>query len=109
MVLRLSSAAARLILVFGALILSTALAYSSIRNALAAHYFGRQTRSGYERAVQLEPGNAENWFLLGRYWQYNLTEPDTSSAVRAYRTSLVLDPRSAYAWIDLATAYESQD
>jgi hypothetical protein len=109
MVLRLSSAAARLILVFGALILSTALAYSSIRNALAAHYFGRQTRSGYERAVQLEPGNAENWFLLGRYWQYNLTEPDTSSAVRAYRTSLVLDPRSAYAWMDLATAYESQD
>jgi hypothetical protein len=108
MVLRLSSAAARLTLVIVALILATALAYLSIRNAFAAHYVGLQTRSGYERAVQLAPDNAENWFLLGRYWQYNLDEPDASRAVQAYRTALTLDPRSAYAWMDLATAYESQ-
>ncbi len=42
---------------------------------------------GYERAVQLEPDNAENWFLLGRYWQYNLDEPDAPRAVQAYRTA----------------------
>jgi len=108
MVLRLSSAAARLTLVFAALILASTLAYSSVRNALAVYNLGLATRAGYERAVQLEPRNAENWFLLGRYWQYNLEEPDTQRAINAYRTSLSLDPRAAVVWLDLATAYESQ-
>ena len=108
MVLRLSSAAARLTLVFAALILATTLAYSSVRNALAVYNSGLATRAGYERAVQLEPRNAENWFLLGRYWQYNLEEPDAQRAINAYRTSLSLDPRAAVVWLDLATAYESQ-
>ena len=108
MVLRLSSAAARLTLVFIALILATTLSYSSIRNALAAYYSGLETQAGYERAAQLEPGNPEHWFLLGRYWQYNLEDPDVGRALNAYRTSLSLDPRDASVWLDLATAYESQ-
>jgi tetratricopeptide (TPR) repeat protein len=108
MVLRLSSAAARPTFVFVALILATTLAYSSVRNALAVYNSGLATRAGYERAVQLEPRNAENWFLLGRYWQYNLEEPDAQRAINAYRTSLSLDPRAAVVWLDLATAYESQ-
>ena len=108
MVLRLSSAAARLTLVFVALILATTLSYSSIRNALATYYSGLETQAGYERAAQLEPRNPEHWFLLGRYWQYNLEEPDAQRAISAYRTSLTLDPRAASTWLDLATAYESQ-
>jgi tetratricopeptide (TPR) repeat protein len=95
MVLRLSSAAARLTLVFVALILATTLSYSSIRNALATYYSGLETQAGYERAAQLEPRNPEHWFLLGRYWQYNLEEPDAQRATSAYRTSLSLDPRDA--------------
>jgi tetratricopeptide (TPR) repeat protein len=108
MVLRLSSAAARLALVFVALILVSMLSYSSIRNALATYYSGLETQAGYERAAQLEPRNAEHWFLLGRYWQYNLEEPDAQRAISAYRTSLTLDPRAASTWLDLATAHESQ-
>jgi tetratricopeptide (TPR) repeat protein len=108
MVLRLSSAAARLTLVFVALVLATTLSYSSIRNALAAYYSGLETQAGYVRAAQLEPGNPEHWFLLGRYWQYNLEDPDVQRALNAYRTSLSLDPRDASVWLDLATAYESQ-
>jgi len=108
MVLRLSSAAARLTLVFVALILATTLSYSSIRNALATYYSGLETQAGYERAAQLEPGNPEHWFLLGRYWQYNLEDPDAQRALNAYRTSLSLDPRDASVWLDVATSYESQ-
>ena len=108
MVLRLSSAAARLTLVFVAVIFATMLSYSSIRNALATYDSGLETQAGYERAAQLEPRNAEHWFLLGRYWQYNLEEPDAQRAISAYRTSLTLDPRAASTWLDLATAYESQ-
>jgi tetratricopeptide (TPR) repeat protein len=107
MILRLN-AAARLALVFVALALAAGLSYSSIRNAMAVHESNLATRQGYERSVRLEPGNPLNWFLLGRYWQYNLEEPDTASAIQSYRTSLSLDPRSAATWLDLAAAYESQ-
>jgi tetratricopeptide (TPR) repeat protein len=108
MVLRLSSAPARLTLVLVAFLLAAMLAYFSVRNALAAYDRGLQTRVGYERAARREPTNAENWFLVGRYWQYNLEESDAQRAINAYRTSLSLDPRAAVVWLDLATAYESQ-
>jgi tetratricopeptide (TPR) repeat protein len=108
MILRLSNPAARFALVFVAFALAIALAASSIRNALAGHYAGLNTRGGYERAAQLEPRNPETSYLLGRYWQYNLEEPDAQRAIGAYRASLSLDPRSANTWLDLATAYESE-
>src|SRR5256885_15273894 len=71
------------------------LSYFSVRNALAAHYVGLQTRQGYERATRLEPRDFQNWLLLGRYWQYNLEEPDTARALQAYNAALSLNPRSA--------------
>src|SRR5215475_3288735 len=108
MVLRLSSSIARATLLFVAAVLAAALGYSSTRNALAAHFAGMETRQGQERAVQLEPGNPETWFLLGRYWQYNIEEPDPKRAVAAYRTALSLDQHSAMTWLDLAAAYESE-
>ena len=108
MVLRLSSSIARATLLFVAAVLAAALGYSSTRNALAAHFAGMETRQGQERAVQLEPGNPEAWFLLGRYWQYNIEEPDAKRAIAAYRTALSLDPHSAMTWLDLAAAYESE-
>jgi tetratricopeptide (TPR) repeat protein len=108
MVLRLSSSIARATLFFVAAVLAAALGYSSTRNALAAHYAGLETRAGQERAAQLEPGNPENWFLLGRYWQYNLEEPDSKRAIAAYRNALSLDPHSANTWLDLAASYESE-
>ena len=108
MVLRLSSSIARATLLFVAAVLAAALGYSSTRNALAAHFGGMETRQGQERAVQLEPGNPEAWFLLGRYWQYNIEEPDAKRAIAAYRNALSLDPHSATTWLDLAASYESE-
>lgn len=108
MVLRLSSSIARATLLFVAAVLAAALGYSSIRNALAAHYAGMESRQGQERAVQLEPGNPETWFLLGRYLQYNIEDPEVKSAIKAYCTALSLDPHSATTWLDLAAAYESE-
>ena len=84
------------------------LSYFSVRNALAAHYVGLQTREGYERATRLEPRDSQNWLLLGRYWQYNLEEPDTARAIQAYTLALSLNPRSADLWSDLGTAYETE-
>src|SRR5689334_21370938 len=84
------------------------LSYFSVRNALAAHYVGLQTRAGYERAALLEPRDFQNWFLLGRYWQYNLEEPDTARAIQAYSIAMSLNPRSADLWSDVGTAYETE-
>src|SRR5260370_1069956 len=98
------NAQARLALALYASPLAATLAYFSIRNARAVHQASLGTRSGYETAARLEPGNAENWYLLGRYWQYTLDEPDARRAVQNYRHALFLNPRSADTWLHLAAA-----
>ena len=109
MLLRLANPAARLLLLAFAFLLAAALSFLSIRNAVAAHETGLGTRTGYETAVRMEPGDFENWHLLGRYWQYALDQPDPSRALSAYRIALALNPQSSNAWLDLATLYESED
>ena len=108
MIVPLSNAAQRGIILASAIVLATSLSYFSIRNALAIHYAGLQSAEGYSRAVRLEPGDARNWYLLGRFWQYNLEDPDVPRAIRAYLTASSLVPGSAETWMDLAAAYEAE-
>jgi tetratricopeptide (TPR) repeat protein len=109
MILRLSTSAERLVVLAAAVLLAIFLWFFSIREAWAAHSAARGTVAGLTRATRLEPGNAENWYLLGRYWQFNLEDPDNNKAIDAYRNSLSFDPHSAETYIDLATAYEGLD
>jgi tetratricopeptide (TPR) repeat protein len=107
MILRLSTAAERGAVAVIAALCAAFLAFCGIRNALATRFAAQETLSGISRAVRLEPSNAENWFSLGRYWQYNFESPDLDNAVAAYRTSLSIDPTSADTWLDLGAAYEA--
>jgi tetratricopeptide (TPR) repeat protein len=107
MILRLSNSAQRGTLVFVAFLAALILSYSSIRNARAQHFAGLQTRDGFERATQLEPGDARNWFLLARYWQFNLEDADPQQAIHAYKNAVSLDPHSAEYWLGLGAAFES--
>jgi Flp pilus assembly protein TadD len=109
MILGFSNSLQRGMLVAAAFLLAVFLSYFSIRNALAVHFAGLQTAAGYARATRLEPASARNWYLLGRYWQYNLEEPDARRAIEGYLTALSFHPRSADTWMDLATAYESEN
>ena len=109
MILRLSSSAARGAIVLAAFVLFVLLSYSAIRNARAVQQAGRNTKEGFQRAAQLEPGNAENWYLLGRFWQYNLEQPDPQRAIQSYRNSLSFDPNAGGTWAELGTAYELED
>jgi tetratricopeptide (TPR) repeat protein len=84
------------------------LSYYGVRNARAAHYQELDTRAGYERAVQLEPGDPRNWYLLGRSYLYDLEQPDAQRALEALRRAVALDPYSAEALVDLANAYDSE-
>jgi tetratricopeptide (TPR) repeat protein len=107
MILRLSNSAQRGTLVLVALLVAMFLSYFSIRNARAEQFASLQTREGFERATQLEPGDARNWYLLGRYWQFNLEDSDTQQAIRAYKIAASLDSHSADTWLGLGAAYES--
>src|SRR6266849_3491407 len=106
MILRLSSNAQRAAVVAASFTAALALSYFSIRNALAAHYVGLQTGQSFERAARLEPTDPQNWYLLGRYWQYNLEDPDAARAIHSYLVALSLNPASSETWLDLATVYE---
>ena len=108
MTLRLSSTARRAALLAASFAVAFILSYFSIRNGLADHYAGLQTAEGYERAARLEPADPRNRYLLGRYWQYNLEDPDAPRAIRFYVSALSLNPLSSEIWLDLATAYESE-
>src|SRR6266481_3865012 len=108
MILSLPSNAQRAVLVAATFVVALVLPYFSIRNALATHYAGLQTLEAYERAVHLEPAKSQNWYLLGRYWQYNLEDPDAARAIRSYLSALSLNPGSSDTWLDLATVYESE-
>jgi hypothetical protein len=65
-----------------------------------------ETKEGFERAAKLEPGNPRNWYLLGRFLQYNLELQDTPGAIGAYQRALAIDPNSAETLLELGSAYE---
>ena len=107
MILRLSNPVQRGALVLAAFQVAALLSYFSVRNARADHFAGLQTRQALERATQLEPEDARNWYLLGRYWQFNLEDSDPIKALRSYQTAVSVDPRSTVSWLGLGSAYES--
>jgi hypothetical protein len=108
MILRLSSNGQRAVLAAASFAVAFILSYFSIRNALAVHYAALQTATALERAAHLEPADPRNWYFLGRYWQYNLEDPDPARAIRSYRAALSLNPALWETWLDLAAAYESE-
>jgi tetratricopeptide (TPR) repeat protein len=89
-------------------LLAALLGYFAARSAMAAHFQEADTRAGYERAVQLEPSDSRNWYLLGRSYLYDLEQPDPARAIQAFRKSVSLDPYSAEALLDLANAYDGE-
>jgi tetratricopeptide (TPR) repeat protein len=108
MIVSLSNAAARGALVGVALATAAYLSYFSVRTARAAYYTGTKTLYGFERATQIEPGNARNWYLLGRYLQYSFEDSDPQRAISSYIKSLEIDPSATSTWLDLAATYESE-
>jgi tetratricopeptide (TPR) repeat protein len=108
MIVSLSSAAARGALVGVALAIAVYLSYFSVQNARATYYSETETLQGFERATQIEPDDARNWYLLGRYLQYSFEEANPQRAISSYKKSLEIDPRGTSTWLELAATYESE-
>lgn len=106
MILRLSDSLSRGMLVVAAVLVALGLSFFGIRAAIARQAADRSTEKGLQLAVRLEPANPEYWYLLGRYQQFNLEQPDAALAEASYRKAIALNPLNTDAWLDLATAYE---
>lgn len=104
----MASPRARAVLLLCSCGLALLLTFFGLRNSLAAHDVGLDTRQGYERAVHLEPQNPRNWYLLGRSYLYDVDDPEPARAEQALRKAVALDPYSAEALLDLASAYDGE-
>jgi hypothetical protein len=76
----------------------------ALRAFLAAHFAAKLDPPRLERAIHLEPGDAEYYDLLGRHLA--LSGSTLEEAVSNYRKGTDLNPYDARYWLDLAGAYQ---
>src|SRR5579872_5805014 len=100
MKITLESAGPRVALVIAAIALALYLGYFSVRSAWATYYIDENTLHGFERATQIEPGDARNWYLLGKYLQYGFEEENPERVVASYKKALEIDPRFTASWLE---------
>jgi len=78
-------------------------AWSATR--LAASIFGSRVElASLQRAVRLDPTDADYHHHLGRYYAMVLRDP--ASAITQYLAAVQLNPHSARYWFDLSSAYQ---
>ena len=106
MILRISESLSRGLVVLAAIVIAAALCSYSVRMAIAARAAERETVSGLETAIHLEPSNPDYWYRIGHFQQFNLEEPDPSLAALYLRKAIALNPLYTDAWLDLGTNYE---
>ena len=72
---------------------------------LVGSLFGEKVEfTSLQRAVRVDPWNADYRNHLGRY--YALVARDPAAAIEPYRAAVQLDPHSARYWFDLASDYQ---
>src|ERR1035438_9833741 len=76
----------------------------ALRAYLAAHLAATPDSSNLNKAIRLEPSNAEYRELLGR--SLALSGANLNDAIANYRTAVQLNPYVARYWLDLAGAYQ---
>src|ERR1700693_2695314 len=75
-----------------------------LRTYLASHLAATPDLSNLNKAIRLEPSNAEYRELLGR--NLALSGASLDEAISDYRTAIHLNPYEARYWLDLAGAYQ---
>src|SRR6266404_1712458 len=71
---------------------------------LASHLASKLDLPNIQKAIRLEPSNADYRDLLGR--NFALSTARLDEAVSVYRTAVHLNPYEARYWLDLAGAYQ---
>jgi tetratricopeptide (TPR) repeat protein len=82
------------------------LCYAGVKHGLAGHYATSSDPGDWSSAARIEPADPENWYRLGRYRQLDFDHEDLPLAISFYRRAVLLNPRSPYYKLDLASALE---
>ncbi len=77
---------------------------AAARQFIASWFGNRPELNSLQRAVWLDPRNAEYRNHVGRY--YDLVARDPETAISHYKAAVQLNPHSARYWFDLASAYQ---
>src|SRR6266705_2129499 len=96
----------RLLLLGASLLIVLAYVGFALTDYLAARFSERTDLTSLQRAVRLQPWNAEYRDHLGRY--FFLQENSADDSVQSYLSAVSLNPHQARYWIDLANAYQVQ-
>ena len=94
----------RILLLGGGVLLAVFYAAISGVDFLAAHFSEIATLSSLQRAVRLQPRNAEYQYRLGRY--LSLVELSPAQAKAPFRAAVALNPHQARYWMALAGTYQ---
>ena len=95
-------------LVMGAIVLFVAggIGVEAGRIWLADTWARSNAPESWERAAELEPGNAGHWFQLGKYRQWDFENADLVRALIYFERAVRANPTSPFHRMDLASAYE---
>ena len=78
------------------------------RGCIADMLANRPTAGNLERAVKLDPGNAEFPMRLGSLYEYSPVDMQVGKAEEEFRRAAHLDPYDPQTWLDLAAALQFQ-
>ena len=94
-------------ILFGAFSLLAMAVYIAavVRPYLAARAVSHVDRDSIQRAIRLEPGNAEYPAMLGTYLMLSGSATDTPEVLRNLKAATDLNPHSSHYWLNLARAY----
>ena len=70
---------------------------------VAAYFSQQPDLASVQRAVRLQPGNAEYRYRLGT----SLVDSSPQSALESYRAAVILNPHKARYWLGLAAVYQN--
>jgi tetratricopeptide (TPR) repeat protein len=101
--LRFDTPARRSVLLAAAVVLAAAYLAFAMSQLVASWLGNRAVLSSLQRAIKLDPGNADYHDRLGRF--HELEELDPVSAVAQYKQATQLEPNGSRFWLDLAGAY----
>jgi tetratricopeptide (TPR) repeat protein len=104
MEISLNSAGRKRVVIGAAATLCVVYLFLAGRLFVASLFGERAELASFQRAVALDPGNADYRNHLGRYYAMVARDPD--AAIAPYRAAVQLDPHSARYWFDLASAYQ---
>lgn len=94
-------------LLLASLAIAAVLVFQACELWLASYRLDSAKLEPMELGAALVPGDGSAWDRLGRLRQWDLIHPDLQGAIADFQRAVQVDPRSAYFWMDLGSAYEA--